>query len=272
MIQIPFPADITTTDPSSQGWLFAWKTGIGLQDVDGLRPSEYLLQTAIRNIQGELSFDEVQALLRHHYLDHPTQDPKDRTEEADLVSARIAALLMDRSFRFTPGHYCFIHQKLFLGLYPHAGKLRTYNITKREWVLNGATVRYGSALELQAALDYDFLQERQYNYQNRSMDEIIRHLAQFVSMLWQNHIFAEGNTRTTAVFFLQYLRHLGYPVSNDVFAENAQYFRNALVRANYADRKQGIRETTEYLEFFLRNLLLNEQNVLDNQALRISAG
>ncbi len=272
MYQGPFPTPIQTTDPASQDRLFTWKTGIGLQDVDGLRPSEYLLQTAIRSLQGELSFNAVEALLRQHYLAHPTQDPKGRTEEADLVSARIAALLMDRSFRFTPGHYCFIHQKLFLGIYPHAGKPRTYNITKGEWVLNGATVRYGSALELQAALDYDFLQERQYSYQNRSMDEIIRHLARFVSMLWQIHPFCEGNTRTTAVFFLQYLRHLGYPVSNDVFAENARYFRNALVRANYTDRKRGIRETTEYLELFLRNLLLHEQNVLDNQALRIGAG
>lgn len=129
---------------------------------------------------------------------------------------------------------------------------------------------YGSATELRATLDYDFSEEKNFSYRNLSMDEIIHHLALFVSRLWQIHVFGEGNTRTTAVFFIKYLRTLGFDVTNDIFAENAWYFRNALVRANYNDLKNGIHETTEYLELFLRNLLLNEHHPLHNRTLHIS--
>lgn len=137
-------------------------------------------------------------------------------------------------------------------------------------MLDGATVLYGSATELRATLDYDFSEEKRFSYKNLSMDEIIRHLAFFVSRLWQIHVFGEGNTRTTAVFFIKYLRTLGFDVTNDIFAENAWYFRNSLVRANYNDLKNGIHETTEYLELFLRNLLLGEHNPLHNRTLHIS--
>ena len=142
-------------------------------------------------------------------------------------------------------------------------------MTKKEWVLDGATVLYGSATELRATLDYDFSEEKKFSYKNLSMDEIIHHLAVFVSGLWQIHVFGEGNTRTTAVFFIKYLRTLGFDVTNDIFAENAWYFRNSLVRANYNDLKNGIHETTEYLEVFLRNLLLNENHPLHNRTLHI---
>ncbi|MBF1041880.1 MAG: Fic family protein, partial [Lachnospiraceae bacterium] len=191
-------------------------------------------------------------------------------EEADKVSARIAALLSERAFSFTPNEYISIHRKLFAGIYSHAGRIRDYNITKKEWVLNGATVLYGSATELRATLDYDFSEEKKFSYKNLSMDEIIHHLAFFVSRLWQIHVFGEGNTRTPAVFFIKYLRTLGFDVTNDIFAENAWYFRNSLVRANYNDLKNGIHETTEFLEVFLRNLLLNENHPLHNRTLHIS--
>lgn len=163
-----------------------------------------------------------------------------------------------------------IHKKLFTGIYGHAGTIRDYNITKKEWVLDGATVLYGSASELRATLEYDFSEEKKFSYKNLTMDEIIHHLAIFVSRLWQIHIFGEGNTRTTAVFFIKYLRALGFDVTNDIFAENAWYFRNALVRANYNDLKNGVYETTEYLEVFLRNLLLDERNELHNRTMHIS--
>ena len=186
------------------------------------------------------------------------------------VSARIAAILSERAFSFTPNEYLAIHRKLFTGIYSHAGSIRDYNITKKEWVLDGATVLYGSATELRATLDYDLSEEKKFSYKGLSMDEIIRHLARFVAGLWQIHIFGEGNTRTTAVFFIKYLRTLGFDVTNDIFAGNAWYFRNALVRANYNDLKNGIHETTEYLELFLRNLLLGEDHPLHNRTLHIS--
>ena len=177
---------------------------------------------------------------------------------------------MNPSYRSMPNKYIAIHRKLFQGIYKHAGKIRDYNITKKEWVLDGATVMYGSASELRTTLEYDFSKEKDFSYKGLSMDEIIHHLAVFISGLWQIHIFGEGNTRTTAVFFIKYLRTLGFSATNDIFAENAWYFRNALVRANYTNLQKGIYETTEYLEAFLRNLLLNEKNELHNRNLHIS--
>ncbi len=180
-------------------------------------------------------------------------------EEADKVSLRIAEILLEKAFSFTPHEYISIHKKLFVGIYNHAGKIRDYNITKRERLLNGDTVIYGSASELKATLEYDFSEERRFGYKNLSMDEIVHHLACFVSRLWQIHIFGEGNTGTTAVFFIKYLRTLGFDGINDIFANNALYFRNSPVRANYNNLKAGVRETTVYLELFLRNLLLDEK-------------
>jgi fido (protein-threonine AMPylation protein)/ribosomal protein S25 len=266
----PFKEYIRESEPAKRDKGYAWHTAIGLQAVDGLKTSEYLAHTAVRNIEGEISFEEANALLQTYYEENPTRDASDRTEEADKVSARIAALLSERAFSFTPNEYISIHRKLFTGIYSHAGRIRDYNITKKEWVLNGATVLYGSATELRATLDYDFSEEKKFSYKNLSMDEIIHHLSFFVSRLWQIHVFGEGNTRTTAVFFIKYLRTLGFDVTNDIFAENAWYFRNSLVRANYNDLKNGIHETTEFLELFLRNLLLNENHPLHNRTLHIS--
>ena len=266
----PFKEYIKQTEPGKRDKGYAWHTAIGLQAVDGLKPSKYLIDTAIKNIKGDISIDEAQELLNTYYEENPKADTEDRTEEADKVAVRIAKILSEKAFSFTPNEYISIHKKLFTGIYGHAGKLRDYNITKREWVLNGATVLYGSASELRATLDYDFSEEKKFSYKNLSMEEIIHHLAIFVSRLWQMHVFGEGNTRTTAVFFIKYLRTLGFDATNDIFAENAWYFRNALVRANYNDLRNGVHETTEYLELFLRNLLLDEKNELHNRSMHIS--
>ena len=266
----PFKEYIRQSEPSKRDKGYAWHTAIGLQAVDGLKPSKYLIDTAIKNIEGDISIDEAQELLNTYYEENPKADTEDRTEEADKVAVRIAKILSEKAFSFTPNEYISIHKKLFAGIYGHAGKLRDYNITKKEWVLNGATVLYGSASELRATLDYDFAEEKKFSYKNLSMEDIIHHLALFVSRLWQIHVFGEGNTRTTAVFFIKYLRTLGFDVTNDIFAENAWYFRNALVRANYNDLKNGVHETTEYLEMFLRNLLLDEKNELHNRSMHIS--
>ena len=265
----PFKEYIKQSEPSKRDRGYAWHTAIGLQAVDGLKPSNYLIDTAIKNIEGEISIDEAQELLNSYYKENPKQD-EERTEEADKVAVRIAKLLSEESFSFTPNEYISIHRKLFIGIYNHAGKIRDYNITKKEWVLDGGTVLYGSASELRATLDYDFSEEKRFSYKNLSMDEIIHHLAIFVSRLWQIHIFGEGNTRTTAVFFIKYVRALGFDATNEIFAENAWYFRNALVRANYNDIKNGVHATTEFLELFLKNLLLDEENPLHNRQMHIS--
>lgn len=266
----PFKEYIKQSEPDKREKGYVWQTAIGLQAVDGLQTSKYLRDTAIKNIEGDISIDEAQELLDMYYQENPKTEKDDRTEEADKVSVRIAKVLSEHAFSFTPNEYLSIHKKLFAGIYGHAGKIRDYNITKKEWVLDGATVLYGSASELRATLDYDFSEEKKFRYKNLTIEEVIHHLAVFVSRLWQIHVFAEGNTRTTAVFFIKYLRTLGFEATNDIFAENAWFFRNALVRANYNDLKNGIYETTEYLELFLRNLLLDEKNPLLNRTMHIS--
>ena len=267
----PFEEYLKESEPDKANKGYAWSTAIGLQAVDGLKTSEYLIDTAIQNIEGKITMREAQELINSYYEERPAHfSDEERTEEADKVSSQIAGLLSETAFSFSPNEYISIHRKLFMGIYSHAGKIRDYNITKKEWVLDGATVMYGSASELIATLEYDFSQEKAFSYKGLSMEEIIHHLAVFISRLWQIHIFEEGNTRTTAVFFIKYLRMLGFTATNDIFAENAWYFRNALVRANYTNLQKGIYETTEYLEVFLRNLLLGERNELHNRNLHIS--
>ncbi|MBO5953554.1 MAG: Fic family protein [Oscillospiraceae bacterium] len=257
-------------EPQKKEKGYAWHTAIGLQAVDGLETSQYLIDTARKNIEGDITFEEADALIHSYYRENAVYTSNDRTEEADKVSVRIAQLLSEKAFVFSPAQYLAVHQKLFSGIYKHAGKIRDYNITKAEWVLNGDTVMYGGARELRATLDYDFSAEREFSYKGLSMEQVIKHLAVFVSRLWQIHVFFEGNTRTTAVFFIKYLRTLGFDVTNDIFAENAWYFRNALVRANYTNLQKGVHETTEFLELFLRNLLLDENNELKNRSMHIS--
>ncbi len=266
----PFEEYLREGEPDKASKGYVWSTAIGLQAVDGLKPSKYLIDTAIQNIEGKITLKEANDLIENYYEEKPDAVAENRTEEADKVSARIAEILSETAFSFSPNEYISIHRRLFQGIYSHAGKIRDYNITKKEWVLDGETVLYGSASELRATLEYDFSQERDFSYKGLSMDEMIHHLAIFVSRLWQIHIFGEGNTRTTAVFFIKYLRLLGFSATNDIFADNAWYFRNALVRANYTNLQKGIHETTEYLEIFLRNLLLGEKNDLHNRYLHIS--
>ncbi|MDD3220811.1 MAG: Fic family protein [Lachnospiraceae bacterium] len=266
----PFQEYIKQSEPGKRDKGYAWHTAIGLQAVDGLKTSNYLIQTAIQNIEGEITIEQAQKLLDSYYEENPKAEGEERTEEADKVSVRIAKILSEKAFSFTPNQYISIHKKLFQGIYSHAGKIRDYNITKKEWVLDGAIVLYGSATELRETLEYDFTEERNFSYKGLSMDDIVHHLAVFVARLWQIHIFGEGNTRTTAVFFIKYLRTLGFDVTNDIFAKNAWYFRNSLVRANYNDLKRGVHETTYFLELFLKNMMMGEQNPLHNRAMHIS--
>jgi fido (protein-threonine AMPylation protein) len=247
-----------------------WKTAIGLQQVDGLKPSEYLITTAKQNIEGDISFEEVKQRIDSYYEQHPVKDNENRTEEADKVSARIAEILSEQTFTFSPAEYLSIHRRLFQGIYGHAGKMRDYNITKQEWILNGETVLYASALSLKATLEYDFEQEKKFNFKGLSQQEIIEHIAHFISYLWQIHIFGEGNTRTTAIFLIKYLRKLGFKeVNNDMFAEHSWYFRNALVRANYEDLSKGIHKTETFLVRFLSNLLVGQNYSLKNRDMHV---
>jgi fido (protein-threonine AMPylation protein) len=252
----------------------AWKVAIGLQQVDRLQTSDYLLDTAKRHIEGDISIGEAKELIDSYYksVSGRKEIENDRTEEADKVAARITELIEEKAFSFTPAQLISIHRRLFEGIYKLAGRIRDYNITKQEWVLGGKTVYYASYDTISETLDYDMGQERQFDYSNMNIDEAIRHLTRFCANLWQIHAFCEGNTRTTAVFMIKYLRALGFNVVNDVFAENSWYFRNALVRANYSDLTLGITETTIYLERFFRSMLLGEEHDLRNRIMHVDWG
>ena len=265
-----FEEYIRQSEPHKREKGYAWQTAIGLQAVDGLKPSEYLKEKARQHIEGDITIDEVKQLVDSYYKSKVTRSSsEDRTEEADKVSARITEILSENTFTFSPIEYLAIHRHLFEGIFSHAGQIRDYNITKNEWVLKGATVLYASAGSIRETLEYDFSQEKIFDYKNLNIDEAIRHIARFVSGIWQIHAFGEGNTRTTAVFTIKYLHTFGFNFSNETFANHSWYFRNALVRANYNDLTKGVYATTEFLEKFFRNLILNEQNELKNRNLQI---
>lgn len=251
----------------------AWKTAIGLQDVDGLKTSDYLIETAKEHIEGKISISEADRRIYSYYTEREARtDIEEDTKEADIVSVRIAKLLGEKTFNFSPAELQNIHRKLFEGVFDHAGKIRDYNITKKEWVLNGNTVIYASYDSIRDTLNYDFAQEKSFSYEGLSLKDSIRHIADFTSGIWQIHPFGEGNTRSTAVFMIRYLKTFGFTVSNDTFAENSWYFRNALVRANYNDFKNGVHATTKYLELFFDNLLMDSGHELKNRYIHIDFG
>ena len=268
---LDFEAYERAKEPHTRQKASDWRTAIGLQDVDGLRVSDYLKQTAAKHIEGDITIDEARNMIHDYYVSKDSHDKQDEeTEEADKVSANIAKLLNERSFSFTAGEFLSIHRHLFEGVLKHAGEIRPFDITKKEWVLRGDTVLYGRADDILMALEYDIKQEREFEYKGLSTDEMIEHICHFVSLLWQNHPFREGNTRTTAVFIIKYLRSCGFNVNNDLFADNSWYFRNALVRANYRNMAKGIDPDVSFLKLFFRNLLLGEHNELKNRYMLIN--
>ncbi len=247
-----------------------WAMAIGLQAVDGLSPSQYLLDTAKEHIEGRLTIGEVQKLVESYYERSGERTEEElQSEEADVVSSRIAEILGERSFSFSPAMLRSIHGRLFKGLIKEAGSYRKFDISKREWVLKGESVLYAPWELIGETLDYDFDRETAFSYEGMSRDETSKHIAEFTSGIWQVHPFCEGNTRTTAVFIIKYLNSLGIEVDNAPFEEHSWYFRNALVRANYSDMSKGIHETGEFLDRFFENALLGGANQLKNRYMHV---
>ena len=267
---LDFDEYIRQGEPDKKEKASVWQAAIGLQAVDGLQTSDYLKSTARKHIEGEIDIEEVRDLIKSYYQSKTQRDSDDdEKQEADKVSANIAKILSSQTLDFSAGGYISVHRRVFEGVFKHAGMLRDYDITKREWVLNGDTVNYLNWEDLRRAIDYDIEQERNFSYVGISPDSMIEHIAKFVSNLWQIHAFCEGNTRTTAVFTIMYLRSIWFKVNNELFARHSWYFRNALVRSNYKNVIQGIDYTPIYLERFFRNLLLGDQWSLRNRYLHI---
>ena len=271
-LYINFDEYIRQGEPQKRERADAWRVAIGLQAVDGLKTSEYLQETARRNIEGEITIDEARELIKQYYIKKSTHDEGDEDrEEADRVSSNISTLLQTDAFTYSVAGLTAIHRAIFEGVFKHAGRFRDYDISKKEWVLRGDSVLYGRWQDLRMAVEYDLEQERQFSYTALSKDQMVEHLAKFVAGLWQIHPFGEGNTRTTAIFTIKYLRSQGFSVNNDLFERYSWYFRNALVRANYRNLQKGISYEPIFLVRFFRNLLLGENNTLKNRYMMIDA-
>lgn len=264
-----FEQYMRAAEPGPQERARLWQTAIGLQKVDGLEVSDYLLETAKRHIEGEVNIDSVDHLIKTYYQSHAAREIPENVKEADEVSKNIVRELSTDAFIFSVTGLAGIHRRIFKGVIKHAGEFRRYDISKKEWVLDGASVLYGPNEDLTRTIEYDLEQERQFRYKGLTQEQIIEHLARFISGLWQIHPFPEGNTRTIAVFTIKYLRSLGYKAGNDMFKTHSWYFRNALVRANYRNVAKSVEPTMEYLVLFFRNLLLDEANELKNRHLHI---
>lgn len=247
-----------------------WNTGIGLNKVDNLEPSKYLIDLSKKNINGKLKYSEVENLLKAYY---ETQNQSDiniqREKECDIVSLRIAQLLEDKSFGFSPVALKNIHKFLFKDIFDFAGDYRSYNITKKEEILNGDTVKYVNYQDIESYIEYDFKEEKDFDYSKLNKDGLISHIIKFTSSIWQIHPFGEGNTRTTAVFIEKYLNSMGFNINNDMFKDNSLYFRNALVRSNYGNIPKGIYPTFQYLAMFFENLLQGKEYELKNRELYV---
>ena len=272
MVMSDFEEYLRQGEPSSQEKINAWQTAIGLQSVDGLSPSQYLLDTARKHIDGDISIDEARDLIKSYYQSKSSRDLKiSETEEADKASANIAKILGEKTFSFSLVGLVSIHQSIFDGIFKFAGKIRDYNITKKEWVLRGDTVLYVSAPDIRASIEYDLDKEKKFKFSGLSLSDIANHIARFTADLWQIHPFGEGNTRTTAVFIIKYLRSLGFKVENNLFVKNSWYFRNALVRANYQNLQLQIERNVEFLERFFQNLIAGTNFEIKNRYLIINA-
>ena len=269
-LYINFDEYIRQGEPQKRERAEAWRVAIGLQAVDGLKTSEYLQETARKNIEGEITIDEAREMVKQYYIKKTAHDKGDEDkEEADRVSSNISKLLQTDAFTYSVAGLSAIHKAIFEGVFKHAGRFRDYDISKKEWVLRGDSVLYGRWQDLRMAVEYDLEQERQFDYSALNKDQVVEHLAKFVAGLWQIHPFGEGNTRTTAVFTIKYLRSQGFDVNNDLFERHSWYFRNALVRANYRNLKKGISYEPTFLVRFFRNLLLGENNTLRNRYMMI---
>ncbi len=245
-----------------------WEIAIGLNKVDGLNPSPYLKELILESVNGESSYKEIEEKLHRYYENRDLSKREERnTRECDIVSTRIAELLEDGSFIFSPIYLKSIHRYLFDGVFEdsiknYAGVFRDYNISKKEEVLNGKSVVYGNYQDLMEYLKYDFEEEKNIDYTKLSPEKQVERISKFTSAIWQIHPFVEGNTRTTAVFIEKYLRTKGYDVNNDLFKENSVFFRNALVISNFSDINLKISPDFKYLHSFFSKLLINHDEKL----------
>ena len=230
---------------------YNWEISFGLQVVDDLCPSEYMIALSEDNISGAKSYLEISDEIEKY---HSGNRVSEEEREADLVSLRIAGILPENAFVFSPVALKGIHRNLFAGVLSidiPPGEYRQYNISKQERVLAGKSVSYSPYYLIKDTLAFDFGNEKDFDYSALSKEEKAHHIMKFISSIWQIHPFGEGNTRTCAVFAVLYLRSLGFQIDNTPFHKHSKYFRDALALDNFPENRRP-----EYLKMFTDNLLL----------------
>lgn len=263
---------IETETPKNYVKQLEWDMAIGLQEVDNLKPSKYLEKLLQENISGEKTIYEVECELKEYYtLKEKNNEVNYNELECDLVSTRIVELLQEDNFELSIKYLKYIHKYLFQDVYDFAGEFRKVDFSKHEKILNGDSVAYGDHKSLEQSLDYDLSLEKNKNYKEMNIVDVINNITDFSSRIWQIHPFKEGNTRTTALFVEKYLLSLGYNIDNTMFKEKSVYFRNALVRSNYFNNHLNIKEDNIFLIKFYENLLLGKNNNLHSKDLIIEA-
>lgn len=254
--------------PSGYVKQLQWNVAIGLQKVDNLKPSKFLKKLIKENVEGNLTIEEVEKELKEYYTKKENEDEINHNElECDFVSARIVELLNEDKFELSVDYLKYVHKFLYHDVYEFAGEFRKIDFSKHEKILNNDSVAYGDCKSLTESLEYDIALEKEKDYKEMNMVEVINNITKFSSSIWQVHPFREGNTRTTALFIEKYLISLGYSVDNTMFKDKSVYFRNALVRSNYFNNYLNIKEDSSYLVKFYENLLLGKNNNLHSKDL-----
>ena len=259
---------IETETPKNYVKQLEWDMAIGLQEVDNLKPSKYLEKLLQENIAGEKTIYEVEKELKDYYVEKEKNNDINHNElECDLVSTRIVELLQEDNFELSVNYLKYVHKYLFQDVYEFAGEFRKVDFSKHERILNNDSVAYGYHKLLEQSLDYDITLEKNKNYKEMNIVDVINNITDFSSRIWQIHPFREGNTRTTALFIEKYLVSLGYDVDNTMFKEKSVYYRNALVRSNYFNNYLNIKQDNRFLIKFYENLLLGKNNNLHSRDL-----
>ena len=259
---------IETETPNNYVKQQEWDMAIGLQEVDNLKPSKYLEKLLQENVTGKKTIYEVEKELKEYYVEKEKNNEVNHNElECDLVSTRIVELLQENNFELSIDYLKYVHKYLFQDIYEFAGEFRKVDFSKHERILNNDSVAYGDHKLLEQSLDYDITLEKNKNYNEMNIVDVINNITDFSSRIWQIHPFREGNTRTTAIFIEKYLVSLGYNVDNTLFKDKSVYFRNALVRSNYLNNYLNIKEDNSFLIKFYENLLLGKNNNLHSRDL-----
>ena len=169
--------------------------------------------------------------------------------EAEYTSIRLAELVIGESVsRFDFVALCDMHHYIFQDIYEWAGKIRIINIEKSEPALGGISIEYSDCFDIEKDATYVLDKMNHYAWEKVSIEEVAEIFSKYLAELWKVHPYREGNTRTVITFCSQFIESKGFYIDSDLFKDNAQYMRTALVAANALFSDLGDKRKPEYLE------------------------